>query len=156
MGFAAHKWIGIGPRAQADQRGGPGVVGAMSDKVALVTGVTGRDGAYLVELLLSKGYVVHGNKRRSSSFNTERVDHLYQDPHARNVRFSMHYGDMIDATNLIRVIQKPIRWENAGTDPCRQRASPNGSGTLAMFAPIWRDLVGQRSSLFSNLLTKLD
>ena len=87
MGFAAIKWIGIGSRAQADQRGGPGVVGAMSDKVALVTGVTGRDGAYLVELLLSKGYVVHGIKRRSSSFNTERVDHLYQDPHARNVRW---------------------------------------------------------------------
>jgi GDP-mannose 4,6 dehydratase len=63
LGFAAIKWIGIGPRAQADQRGGPGVVGAMSDKVALVTGVTGRDGAYLVELLLSKGYVVHGIKR---------------------------------------------------------------------------------------------
>src|SRR5438477_11920988 len=78
----------------------------MSDNVALITGVTGQDGAYLAELLLSKGYTVHGIKRRSSSFNTERVDHLYQDPHERNVRFTMHYGDMTDATNLIRVIQE--------------------------------------------------
>src|SRR5690242_679954 len=78
----------------------------MSDKVALITGATGQDGAYLAELLLSKGYTVHGIKRRSSSFNTERVDHLYQDPHERNVRFSLHYGDMTDATNLIRVIQE--------------------------------------------------
>jgi GDPmannose 4,6-dehydratase len=78
----------------------------MSDKVALITGATGQDGAYLAELLLGKGYVVHGIKRRSSSFNTERVDHLYQDPHERNVRFTLHYGDMTDATNLIRVIQE--------------------------------------------------
>src|SRR6516164_9683252 len=78
----------------------------MSDKVALITGATGQDGAYLAELLLSKGYAVHGIKRRSSSFNTERVDHLYQDPHERNVRFTLHYGDMTDATNLIRVIQE--------------------------------------------------
>jgi len=78
----------------------------MSDKVALITGATGQDGAYLAELLLSKSYVVHGIKRRSSSFNTERVDHLYQDPHERNVRFTLHYGDMTDATNLIRVIQE--------------------------------------------------
>src|SRR5262249_5017457 len=78
----------------------------MSDKIALITGATGQDGAYLAELLLSKGYVVHGIKRRSSSFNTERVDHLYQDPHERNVRFTLHYGDMTDATNLIRVIQE--------------------------------------------------
>ena len=78
----------------------------MSDKVALITGATGQDGAYLAELLLNKGYVVHGIKRRSSSFNTERVDHLYQDPHERNVRFRLHYGDMTDATNLIRVIQE--------------------------------------------------
>src|SRR6266853_939912 len=77
-----------------------------SDKVALITGATGQDGAYLAELLLSKGYVVHGIKRRSSSFNTERVDHLYQDPHERNVRFTLHYGDMTDATNLIRIVQE--------------------------------------------------
>jgi GDPmannose 4,6-dehydratase len=77
----------------------------MNDKVALITGVTGQDGALLAELLLKKGYVVHGVKRRSSSFNTARVDHLYQDPHTPNVRMTLHYGDMTDATNLIRIVQ---------------------------------------------------
>ena len=74
-------------------------------KVALITGVTGQDGAYLAELLLNKGYIVHGVKRRSSSFNTGRVDHLYRDQHEADVRFFMHYGDMTDATNLIRLVQ---------------------------------------------------
>lgn len=74
--------------------------------VALITGVTGQDGAYLAELLLEKGYTVHGVKRRASSFNTERVDHLYQDPHERGRRFILHYGDLTDATNLIRVVQE--------------------------------------------------
>jgi GDPmannose 4,6-dehydratase len=78
----------------------------MSAKVALITGVTGQDGAYLAESLLNKGYVVHGLKRRSSSFNSARVDHLYADPHLPNVRFFMHYGDMTDSTNLIRIIQE--------------------------------------------------
>jgi GDPmannose 4,6-dehydratase len=78
----------------------------MSERVAFITGVTGQDGAYLAQLLLDKGYVVHGVKRRSSSFNTERVDHLYQDPHEGNVRFLMHYGDLTDATNLIRIVQE--------------------------------------------------
>jgi GDPmannose 4,6-dehydratase len=77
----------------------------MSERVAFITGVTGQDGAYLAELLLRKGYVVHGVKRRSSSFNTERVDHLYHDLHEGNVRFFLHYGDMTDATNLIRIVQ---------------------------------------------------
>ncbi|MBB3267891.1 GDPmannose 4,6-dehydratase [Azospirillum sp. OGB3] len=75
-------------------------------KVALITGVTGQDGAYLAELLLSKGYVVHGVKRRSSSFNTERVENLYRDMHEEDVRFRMHYGDLTDATNLIRIVQE--------------------------------------------------
>ena len=75
-------------------------------KRALITGVTGQDGAYLAELLLDKGYEVHGIKRRASSFNTDRVDHLYQDPHERGVRFHLHYGDLTDATNLIRIIQE--------------------------------------------------
>jgi GDPmannose 4,6-dehydratase len=75
-------------------------------KVALVTGVTGQDGAYLTDLLLKKGYIVHGIKRRSSLFNTERIDHLYQDPHEQNVRFKLHYGDLTDSTNLIRIIQE--------------------------------------------------
>lgn len=78
----------------------------MSRKVALITGVTGQDGAYLAQLLLDKGYVVHGVKRRSSSFNTARVDNLYVDPHERETRFFMHYGDLTDATNLIRLIQE--------------------------------------------------
>lgn len=78
----------------------------MSKKVALITGVTGQDGAYLAELLLGKGYVVHGVKRRSSSLNTQRVDHLYVDPHIEGVNFFLHYGDMTDATNLIRLIQE--------------------------------------------------
>jgi GDPmannose 4,6-dehydratase len=75
-------------------------------KVALITGVTGQDGAYLSELLLEKGYVVHGVKRRSSMFNTERIDHLYQDPHEKNLRFHLHYGDLTDSTNLIRIVQE--------------------------------------------------
>ncbi len=78
----------------------------MSDKIALITGVTGQDGAHLAELLLQKGYVVHGIKRRSSSFNTGRVDNLYQDPHLPGVRFFMHYGELTDATNLIRIVQE--------------------------------------------------
>ena len=75
-------------------------------KVALITGVTGQDGAYLAEFLLAKGYVVHGIKRRSSSFNTGRIEHLYEDPHAPEPRFVLHYGDMTDATNLIRIVQE--------------------------------------------------
>lgn len=75
-------------------------------KTALVTGVNGQDGAYLAELLLEKGYMVHGIKRRSSLINTDRIDHLYQDPHDPNVRFKLHYGDMTDSTNLIRIIQE--------------------------------------------------
>ena len=82
------------------------VANSVAKPVALITGVTGQDGAYLAELLLGKGYVVHGVKRRSSSFNTERVDHLYHDPHGAGVRFFLHYGDMTDSTNLIRIMQE--------------------------------------------------
>jgi GDPmannose 4,6-dehydratase len=78
----------------------------MLNKVALITGITGQDGAYLAEFLLNKGYMVHGIKRRSSLINTDRVDHLYQDPHEKDVKFHLHYGDMTDATNLIRIIQE--------------------------------------------------
>ena len=78
----------------------------MKRKVALITGVTGQDGAYLAELLLDKGYEVHGIKRRASSFNTDRIDHLYQDPHITGRRFTLHYGDLSDSTNLIRIIQQ--------------------------------------------------
>ena len=75
-------------------------------KVALITGVTGQDGSYLSEFLLKKGYEVHGLKRRSSSFNTSRIDHLYQDPHELDPKFILHYGDLTDSTNLINIIQK--------------------------------------------------
>jgi GDPmannose 4,6-dehydratase len=75
-------------------------------KVALITGITGQDGSYLAELLLEKGYVVHGLKRRSSQFNTQRVDHIYQDPHVDNARFKLHYGDLSDTSNLIRIVQE--------------------------------------------------
>ncbi len=76
------------------------------DKVALITGVTGQDGSYLSEFLLEKGYEVHGLKRRSSSFNTSRIDHLYQDPHESDANFFLHYGDLIDSTNILKLIQK--------------------------------------------------
>ena len=78
----------------------------MAKKVALITGVTGQDGAYLSQFLIDKGYVVHGVKRRSSSFNTARVDHLYADPHEQRIKFFLHYGDLTDATNLIRLVQE--------------------------------------------------
>src|SRR4030066_1724258 len=77
-----------------------------SPKVALITGITGQDGAYLAEFLLKKDYIVHGIKRRSSLFNTDRIDHLYQDPHVSNRNFVLHYGDMTDSSSLIRIIQQ--------------------------------------------------
>ena len=78
----------------------------MTKKVALITGVTGQDGSYLAELLLKKGYEVHGMKRRASSFNTQRIDHIYQDPHTDNRNFILHYGDLTDSSNLTRIIQQ--------------------------------------------------
>jgi GDPmannose 4,6-dehydratase len=78
----------------------------MSQKVALISGVTGQDGSYLAEFLLEKGYIVHGIKRRASSFNTQRVDHIYQDPHIENANFRLHYGDLTDTSNLVRIIQE--------------------------------------------------
>jgi GDPmannose 4,6-dehydratase len=118
----------------------------MTEKVALITGVTGQDGAYLAELLLKKGYVVHGIKRRSSSFNTERVDHLYADPHLPNVRFFLHYGDMTDATNLLRIVQetRPTEIYNLAAQSHVQvsfetpeyTANADGLGTLRMLEAI--------------------
>ncbi|KGG09060.1 GDP-mannose 4,6-dehydratase [Prochlorococcus marinus] len=78
----------------------------INEKVALITGITGQDGSYLAEMLLDKGYIVHGLKRRSSSFNTSRIDYLYQDPHEKDARFFLHYGDLIDSSNIIKLIQK--------------------------------------------------
>ena len=79
---------------------------SQTNKVALITGITGQDGAYLAELLLGKGYIVHGIKRRSSLFNTDRIDHLYQDPHVDGRRLILHYGDMTDSSSLVRIMQQ--------------------------------------------------
>lgn len=115
-------------------------------KTALITGITGQDGAYLAELLLEKGYRVHGIKRRSSLINTNRVDHLYQDPHEKNVRFSMHYGDMTDSTNLIRIVQEtqPDEIYNLAAmshvkvsfDTPEYTANADGIGTLRLMEAI--------------------
>lgn len=115
-------------------------------KKALITGITGQDGAYLSELLLSKGYEVHGLKRRSSLFNTDRIDHLYQDPHEENVRFKLHYGDLNDSTNLIRIIQEvqPDEIYNLGAmshvkvsfDTPEYTANADGIGTLRILEAI--------------------
>jgi len=115
-------------------------------KRALITGITGQDGAYLAEFLLAKGYEVHGIKRRSSSFNTERIDHLYQDPHATNRRLVLHYGDLTDATNLIRILQQvqPDEIYNLGAQSHVQvsfetpeyTANADGIGTLRLLEAI--------------------
>ena len=115
-------------------------------KIALITGVTGQDGAYLSELLLSKGYFVHGIKRRSSLFNTDRIDHLYQDPHEKNVHFKLHYGDLTDSTNLIRIIQEvqPDEIYNLGAmshvkvsfDTPEYTANADGIGTLRILEAV--------------------
>ena len=115
-------------------------------KVALITGVTGQDGAYLAAFLLAKGYTVHGVKRRSSQFNTERIDHLYQDLHAENPRFVLHYGDLSDATNLVRIVQQtqPDEIYNLGAqshvrvsfDTPEYTANVDGIGTLRLLEAI--------------------
>ncbi|MEO6070141.1 MAG: GDP-mannose 4,6-dehydratase [Chitinophagaceae bacterium] len=115
-------------------------------KTALITGVTGQDGAYLAELLLAKGYMVHGIKRRSSLINTDRIDHLYQDPHEENLRFKLHYGDMTDSTNLIRIIQEtqPDEIYNLAAmshvkvsfDTPEYTANADGLGTLRLLEAI--------------------
>jgi GDPmannose 4,6-dehydratase len=118
----------------------------MAQRVALITGVTGQDGAYLAELLLAKGYVVHGIKRRSSSFNSGRIDHLYQDPHDAGLRFVLHYGDMTDATNLIRIVQdtQPDEIYNLAAqshvqvsfETAEYTANADGLGTLRLLEAI--------------------
>ena len=115
-------------------------------KKALITGITGQDGAYLAELLLKKGYEVHGIKRRSSLFNTDRIDHLYQDPHDANIKLTLHYGDLSDSTNLIRIIQQvqPDEIYNLGAmshvkvsfDTPEYTANADGIGTLRLLEAI--------------------
>ena len=118
----------------------------LAPKVALITGITGQDGSYLAELLLEKGYIVHGIKRRASLFNTARVDHIYQDPHIDNVRFKLHYGDLSDASNLTRIIQlvQPDEIYNLGAQShvavsfeCPEyTADVDGMGTLRILEAI--------------------
>jgi GDPmannose 4,6-dehydratase len=118
----------------------------MSNKVALITGVTGQDGAYLAEFLLREGYIVHGLKRRSSLFNTDRIDHLYQDPHIENRNFVLHYGDMTDSSNLIRIVQEiqPDEVYNLAAmshvkvsfDSPEYTANADGLGTLRLLEAI--------------------
>ena len=115
-------------------------------KVALITGVTGQDGSYLAEFLLEKGYTVHGIKRRASSFNTQRVDHIYQDPHVNNARFKLHYGDLSDTSNLVRIIQEtqPDEIYNLGAqshvavsfESPEYTADVDGMGTLRILEAI--------------------
>jgi len=115
-------------------------------KTALITGVTGQDGAYLAEFLLKKGYMVHGIKRRSSLFNTDRIDHLYLDPHEKNINFKLHYGDLTDSTNLIRIIQevKPDEIYNLGAmshvmvsfETPEYTANADGLGTLRILEAV--------------------
>ena len=115
-------------------------------KKALITGITGQDGAYLTELLLSKGYEVHGIKRRSSLFNTERIDHLYQDPHEKKVQLKLHYGDLTDSANLTRIIQEvqPDEIYNLGAmshvkvsfDSPEYTADTDGIGTLRILEAV--------------------
>src|ERR1700694_6280570 len=115
-------------------------------KKALITGVTGQDGAYLAEMLLKKGYEVHGIKRRASLFNTDRIDHLYQDPHVDNKHFVLHYGDLSDSTNLIRIIQQvqPDEIYNLAAmshvkvsfDTPEYTANADGIGTLRLMEAI--------------------
>ena len=122
------------------------IMAGSSGKVALITGVTGQDGAHLAEFLLAKGYVVHGMKRRSSSFNTERIDHLIHDPHEQGVSFHLHYGDVTDATNIIRIVQetKPDEIYNLAAQSHVQvsfetpeyTANADGLGTLRLLESI--------------------
>lgn len=115
-------------------------------KKALITGITGQDGAYLAEFLLQKGYEVHGIKRRTSLFNTDRIDHLYQDPHEKDLKFKLHYGDLTDSTNIIRIVQEvqPDEIYNLGAmshvkvsfDEPEYTANVDGLGTLRILEAV--------------------
>jgi len=114
----------------------------MKHKIALITGVTGQDGSYLAEFLLEKGYEVHGIKRRASSFNTQRVDHIYQDPHVENKNFTLHYGDLTDSSNLTRIIQEvqPDEVYNLGAQShvAVSFESPEYTADVGVMGSLWR------------------
>lgn len=134
-------------------------------KVALVTGITGQDGAYLAELLLSKGYMVHGVKRRSSLFNTQRIDHIYEDPHIDNQHFRLHYGDLSDSTNLIRIIQEtqPDEIYNLGAmshvkvsfDMPEYTANADGIGTLRILEAVRLLGLTQKTKIYQASTSEL-
>jgi GDPmannose 4,6-dehydratase len=134
-------------------------------KVALITGVTGQDGAYLTEFLLKKGYFVHGIKRRSSSFNTERIDHLYQDQHEKGINFKLHYGDLTDSTNLIRIIQEtqPDEIYNLAAmshvkvsfDTPEYTANADGIGTLRLLEAIRLLGLNKKTKLYQASTSEL-
>lgn len=134
-------------------------------KTALITGVTGQDGSYLAELLLEKGYEVHGIKRRASSFNTSRIDHLYQDPHASDPRLVLHYGDLTDSTNLIRIIQQvqPDEIYNLGAQSHVQvsfeapeyTANSDGLGTLRILEAVRILGLSERTRIYQASTSEL-
>lgn len=134
-------------------------------KKAIITGVTGQDGAYLSELLLAKGYEVHGIKRRSSLFNTDRIDHLYQDPHEKNLHFKLHYGDLTDSTNLIRIIQdvQPDEIYNLGAmshvkvsfDTPEYTANADGIGTLRILEAVRLLGLSKRTKIYQASTSEL-
>lgn len=134
-------------------------------KKALLTGITGQDGAYLAELLLSKGYEVHGIKRRSSLFNTDRIDHLYQDPHEKNVQLYLHYGDLTDSTNLIRIIQEvqPDEIYNLGAmshvyvsfETPEYTANADGVGTLRILEAVRLLGLTQKTKIYQASTSEL-
>jgi GDPmannose 4,6-dehydratase len=135
------------------------------NKVALITGITGQDGAYLTELLLSKGYEVHGIKRRSSLFNTARIDHLYQDPHDKNIRLQLHYGDLSDSMNITRIIQEvqPDEIYNLGAmshvkvsfDTPEYTANVDGIGTLRILEAIRLLGLGEKTRIYQASTSEL-
>jgi len=134
-------------------------------KTALITGITGQDGAYLAEFLLKKGYEVHGIKRRSSLFNTERIDHLYHDPHEPNVKFKLHYGDLTDSTNLIRLVQEiqPDEIYNLGAqshvkvsfDTPEYTANADGIGTLRILEAVRLLKLEQKTRIYQAATSEL-
>ncbi|HZY78746.1 MAG TPA: GDP-mannose 4,6-dehydratase [Cyclobacteriaceae bacterium] len=137
----------------------------ITTKTALITGITGQDGAYLAELLLEKGYYVHGIKRRSSSINTTRIDHLYQDPHEKDIRFKLHYGDLTDSSNLIRIIQEvqPDEIYNLGAmshvkvsfDMPEYAADADGLGTLRILEAVRLLGLAQKTKIYQASTSEL-
>ena len=134
-------------------------------KVALITGITGQDGSYLAELLLEKGYIVHGIKRRASSFNTQRIDHIYEDPHVNNAHFNLHYGDLSDTSNLIRIIQETLPDEiyNLGAqshvavsfESPEYTADVDGLGTLRLLEAIRILGLGKKTRFYQASTSEL-